>query len=123
MDCVEPLSSFAETAVAPLLDEFLATAGIRDAGRRARDKVRRMTVVCALCGTETTGVVPSQMEPGGPADFDTRPGEPLRSTIGDWVQACPNCGYCADDISRASEGVAEIVGSPVYRAYLEDSSL
>ena len=82
-----------------------------------------MTVVCGLCGTGTTAADASQNEPGGPADFETRPSEPLRSTIGDWVQACPKCGYCADDISKASDGIAEIVASEAYREYLGDASL
>ena len=80
-------------------------------------------VVCGLCGTGEAEAAASQDESSGPADFDTRPGEPLRSTISGWIQACPDCGYCADDISRAPEGIAEIVASPEYRFYLQDASL
>jgi hypothetical protein len=84
----------------------------------------RATVVCAICGKESIQpLTASAPAPAPAADFDTRPAEPLRSTILDWIQACPDCGYCADDISRAAAGVADIVQSAAYRSYLEDTSL
>jgi hypothetical protein len=84
----------------------------------------RTSVVCAICETESVQAAgASPTDPPAAADFDTRPAEPLRSTIGGWIQACPNCGYCADDISRTFEGIAEIVGSSAYRSYLEDTSM
>jgi len=51
-----------------------------------------------------------------PPDFDTRPGEMMRSTIGYWILECPHCGYAAPDLSEAAEGVAEIVRSGEYQA-------
>lgn len=79
-----------------------------------------LSVICALCGASTVQPVASPgMTGSGVADFDTRPGEPLRSGMSSWVQGCRNCGYCADDISRAAESVSEIVASPAYRVYLD----
>ena len=81
-------------------------------------------VVCGICGATNRSnrneVLP---EPVDPPDFDTRPGEPLRSTIGRWVEMCDNCGYCADDIGRAAESAEAIVASADYRSHLADSSL
>lgn len=82
------------------------------------------TATCAICGTAVEVPVPdASLQPAAPSDFDTRPGDPLRSSIAAWIQACPNCGYCAEDISRATEGAAEIVDSEGYRAYRDDAFL
>ena len=79
-------------------------------------------VVCGVCGTANRiGRSSALPEPAEPPDFDTRPGEPLRSTIPNWVEMCSTCGYCGDDISRAAEGAEAIVRSEEYRIYLEDS--
>jgi hypothetical protein len=82
----------------------------------------RASAVCALCGTtnevEWSEPVPDSTEP---PDFDTRPAEPLRSTIGNWIDCCQACGYCAEDISRASEGAGEVVRSNAYREWLNNS--
>lgn len=79
-------------------------------------------VTCGICGAANRSArsdsLPEAIEP---PDFDTRPGEPLRSTINTWVEMCTSCGYCADDISRAAAGADTIVASPEYRAYLEDA--
>lgn len=70
-----------------------------------------MPVTCAVCGFVTP--VDSTPLPAStdPPDFDTRPGEPLRSTLLRWVQQCSNCGYAADDIGHSATGVEEIVRS------------
>lgn len=84
----------------------------------------RVEAVCAVCGStvavESLGRLPDSVEP---PDFDTRPGEPLRSTLPWWVQMCAHCGYVADDISRASEDARTIVESEAYRSCLADGSL
>ncbi len=81
-------------------------------------------VVCAVCGKsnviQSLSPLPESAEP---PDFDTRPGEPLRSTLAQWVQQCTGCGYAADDIARASEDVAAVVQSAAYAAYLQDESI
>jgi len=80
-------------------------------------------VVCGVCGAAGPGGRSDALpEPAEPPDFDTRPGEPLRSTLPRWVERCGACGYCADDISRAPAGADAVVASDEYRGYLEDES-
>jgi hypothetical protein len=67
---------------------------------------------------ETTAVLP---DPVDPPDFDTRPGEPARSTIPEWLSQCPQCGYAADDTSRADPRAPEIVASDDYKTVLSDA--
>ena len=43
-----------------------------------------------------------------PPDFDTRPGEPLRSTIAAWVASCRFCTYCAADMTVAHSKAHEV---------------
>ncbi|MBC7926579.1 MAG: hypothetical protein H7039_13065 [Bryobacteraceae bacterium] len=50
-------------------------------------------------------------EPAGPPDFDTRPCEPLRSTLPLWISECVACGYAAEDLSSASEAAVAVVRS------------
>jgi hypothetical protein len=78
---------------------------------------------CAVCGTENEVVPEPQAQPLEPPDLDTRPGEPLRSTLQDWVQCCSVCGYCADDLSTGHSKAAEIVETEAYRNTLADPSL
>jgi hypothetical protein len=81
-------------------------------------------VLCGVCGAANTGArIEVLPEPAEPPDFDTRPGEPLRSTLTQWVQRCASCGYCADDISRSSPEAEGVVASEEYRAQLGDESL
>jgi hypothetical protein len=75
---------------------------------------------CAVCGSAVEVFSGSLPEPAEPPDFDTRPGEPLRSTLLQWIQSCPSCGYAAEDVSTAAEGAAAIVHSEDYRAILID---
>lgn len=78
---------------------------------------------CAACGAVSAQKVPPFLSATAPPDFDTRPGEPVRSTLLEWVQHCPQCGYAADDISKIAEGVREIVSSTEYRQLVLDSTL
>ncbi len=71
--------------------------------------------VCAVCGALSDQPAPVAVEPREPPDFDTRPGEPLRSTLAAWLQRCPQCGYAAPEIAYAPAGVAALVRSEQYR--------
>lgn len=82
-----------------------------------------MIARCALCGADNQVAPEPQVQPAEPPDLDTRPGEPLRSTLGAWVQTCASCGYCASDISVGHARAAELVGSEAYRQVLEDPAL
>lgn len=72
-------------------------------------------IVCAVCGARSEQTVAAVVEPREPPDFDTRPGEPLRSTVSHWLQLCSECGYAAPELSYAPEGVAALVRSEQYK--------
>lgn len=77
---------------------------------------------CAVCGWESDVPPEPREESSEPPDFDTRPAEPLRSTISDWVSACPHCGYSAADISVAHAKAAEVVPTEPYQSiYLDET--
>jgi hypothetical protein len=81
-----------------------------------------MTSQCAVCGFENEVPAEPRVDAVEPPDFDTRPGEPLRSTINSWVSCCRNCTYCAADISVAHAKVLEILHSETYqRTYLDET--
>lgn len=56
-------------------------------------------------------------------DLDSRPPEMMRSTIFAWVQCCPACGYCAEDVSKAPKQAKVIVKSTQYQAQLADPAM
>lgn len=56
----------------------------------------------------------------GPKDLDGRPAHIQRSSVYIWVQRCPNCGYCTQDISSGDQFVKEIVESQEYQSQLND---
>jgi hypothetical protein len=45
-----------------------------------------------------------------------RPGEPVRSTLADWLQACGTCHAAAPDLSTLPAAAKPVVESPAYRA-------
>jgi hypothetical protein len=55
-------------------------------------------------------------------DLDLRPGEPVRSTMARWLQACPHCGYAAPDIAEAHPAAAQAVAAAPYRALIADTA-
>ena len=76
---------------------------------------------CAVCGAENDVPLVGNIQPVEPPDFDTRPGEPLRSTLQDWVAACHSCGYCADDLTLAHPKAADVVASEMYQSLRGDT--
>lgn len=71
---------------------------------------------CSVCGFVSEQAAAPAVEPRSAPDLDTRPGEPLRSTLSTWMQLCPQCGYAAPDLNYAAEGVADWVRSAEYQA-------
>ena len=53
--------------------------------------------------------------------MDTRPGEPLRSTIKYWMQICPECGYAAADIGSIHEEASDLIATTEYQRQRFDS--
>lgn len=77
---------------------------------------------CCLCGVgKAFSCVKSTNELGFP-DLDTRPPEMYRSTIFTWVQRCPDCGYCATDISEAPAQAEAVIYSSEYIQQLKDET-
>jgi hypothetical protein len=84
--------------------------------------IGKLMVNCCLCGSgEAFKCVKSTNECGLP-DLDTRPPEMLRSTIFTWVQQCPECGYCATDISEAPTQGETVIYSSEYIQQLNDET-
>lgn len=81
--------------------------------------LRHLSTTCAVCGEACRFTIPEAAGSVGSRDLDTRPAEPLRSTIYAWVKRCPSCGYCAPDPGKAPDGAAEIVKLPRYRWQLD----
>lgn len=79
-------------------------------------------VVCAVCGTESRQILFRPSAPEQAPDLDLRPGQPLRATMGRWLQQCPQCGYAAPDISEAHPAAAQAVGAANFRALLNEAS-
>jgi hypothetical protein len=76
---------------------------------------------CSVCGAENEYAGIGSTGTFGPQDLDTRPPERKRSTIVAWVQRCPDCGYCAADVSETCcQEAREIVNSREYKERLND---
>jgi len=71
---------------------------------------------CSVCGAVSDQPEAPTVSPQLAPDLDTRPGEPLRSTLSTWMQSCPSCGYAAPDLSYAAEGIANWVRTSEYQA-------
>lgn len=76
---------------------------------------------CGNCGSESRFPVLIHADEQEPPDLDTRPGEPLRSSIHFWMKRCPFCGYCADDLTSIHESAGPVVDSAAYQGQLNDS--
>ncbi|WP_292364412.1 MULTISPECIES: hypothetical protein [unclassified Methanoculleus] len=81
--------------------------------------LRHLNTTCAVCGEACRFTIPEAAGCVGSRDLDTRPAEPLRSTIYAWVKRCPSCGYCAPDPGKAPKGAADVVKLPRYRWQLD----
>jgi hypothetical protein len=82
--------------------------------------LHKQKIECAVCGTETEYTGIGSTSAFGSMDLDTRPPELERSTIFAWVQRCPECGYCASDVSQAPRHAASLVRSSEYVEQLID---
>lgn len=77
-------------------------------------------VRCSVCGAESEFTVITSTNTHGAPDLDARPPEMARSTMFTWVQRCPDCGYCASEVSAVHSGAQEVVNSKEYRDQLND---
>ncbi len=79
-------------------------------------------ITCANCQARSEHRVLIVTSCFGWADLDNRPPEPHRRTIGNWVQQCPSCSYCAVDLSKRT-GDLTLIGSPMYTRALTNDRL
>lgn len=77
-------------------------------------------VTCAQCGTENEFMEVGSTSVFGSPDLDLRPAPLARHNLSYEVQQCPNCGYCAADISipLESEEAQNLVSSDGYQSQL-----
>jgi len=75
---------------------------------------------CKLCGNISQHFVLGSTNTFGPTDLDARPAEMERSTMDKWVQICPECGYCYNDISKGKKKYQKVVQSENYQEQLEN---
>lgn len=82
----------------------------------------RENLRCGLCRQENEYRVIGSTNSFGQPDLDTRPPQMERSTLFAWVQRCPDCGYCAPDISEPCAMAKTVVAGAAYRQQLNDSA-
>lgn len=75
---------------------------------------------CFVCNKKSTYDELVSTNSFGYMDLDTRPPEMQRSTIIYWVQECPYCGYCNDDVGSGNKEYLEIVKSESYLLQLHN---
>lgn len=93
--------------------------------------IGQLTATCAVCGTVSPQAVVSSPTTHGSPDLDSRPAEPLRSTLAHLVGMCPACGYAGEpSLKMPSESwgagslpwVKELVAGARYRRQRADTS-
>ena len=83
-----------------------------------------LPVTCGLCGSPSTQpTAPATPDSRQAPDLDTRPPEPLRSTIRFWMQTCPECGYSSSDISTIHELATDFIATPDYQRQRLDPAI
>ncbi len=77
--------------------------------------------VCGVCGTRARAPFRAPQPEIAP-DLDMRPGEPIRSTLRDWIQTCRKCRAAAPDLTKLPETVGAVVASQSYHDLTLDGS-
>jgi hypothetical protein len=80
-------------------------------------------VRCGACGQESVQLTLTSTSSFGPPDLDMRPAQLARSALWLEVQRCPECGYCAADISeKPGSGGMAALESDLYRQQFSDET-
>jgi hypothetical protein len=72
------------------------------------------SVTCSVCGERAQVTIMGSTNQFGYPDLDLRPPEMARSTIWMWLQECPGCGYCAEDIKEVDPEARAIVNGNAF---------
>jgi len=82
-------------------------------------RIHGVKVKCFVCGREEffTSVLSTNTF-GGSCDLDCRPPEMKRSTLFTWVQRCPHCGYCSNNLADKKECAEKVINTEYYRNQL-----
>ena len=73
------------------------------------------TVICSVCGNESTEKGLLSTNTMGYMDLDTRPAEMQRSTMDYWINECPHCGYVACSLEEPLNCDKEYLSSSEYK--------
>jgi hypothetical protein len=73
---------------------------------------------CAICGTTSRHHVLGSTNTMGAPDLDLRPAPMARWTLTEQIEQCPQCGYCAADISVATDAARRVVQNEAYQEEL-----
>ena len=81
-------------------------------------------VECGLCSVISMQfIAPPAGKQMGLPDLDTRPAYMSTIALGNRIQHCPNCGYCAPDISIEFPSAQETIRSESYKRLLKSHML
>jgi hypothetical protein len=81
--------------------------------------VQPVDKTCAVCGAVSRHGTVGPLDSFGAPDLDLRPAPLARWTLAEQVHRCPQCGYCARDISVATDVARSAVRDDGYRAEFE----
>jgi hypothetical protein len=71
---------------------------------------------CCCCGKTSEHTELMSSNSFGSPDLDQRPPGMFRSTVGDWLQECPYCGYVAPSIDKGDARARSFVETLEFRA-------
>jgi hypothetical protein len=71
---------------------------------------------CYCCGKKSVWEELMSSNSFGSPDLDQRPPGMLGSTIDDWLQECPHCGYVAPVIDQGDDSARNFVATSEFRA-------
>ena len=81
--------------------------------------IRIEKIQCALCGNnQAERAIFLTIHTDGSSDLDTRSWFPILHM----VKRCPNCGYCAANLSRGEPKAQEVLVQSKYQEQLEDEN-
>jgi hypothetical protein len=81
------------------------------------------TQTCGVCGAAVECTVLGSTNAFGSPDLDLRPPPMQRSTMPQWLQECPTCGYVNGDLSQTIDGARQTIESAPYIELMAQSKV